>query len=100
MPILGCSQTPITLTLRRSSIFGFLRHSYAQTYTYTHILKYNRMSLLKNKIKFMGQVWWCTSLILVLGRQRQTDLCEFKTSQDCIMKPTSINKQIRFCSVN
>ena len=25
-------------------------------------------------------MWWHTSLIPALGRQRQTDLCEFKTS--------------------
>jgi hypothetical protein len=24
-------------------------------------------------------VWWCTPLIPALGRQRQVDLCEFKT---------------------
>lgn len=27
-----------------------------------------------------GQAWWCMPLILTLGRQRQADFCEFKTS--------------------
>ncbi|KAM7325116.1 hypothetical protein ACRRTK_015369 [Alexandromys fortis] len=29
----------------------------------------------------------CTSLIPALGKQRQVDLCEFKTCQDCKVRP-------------
>ena len=28
--------------------------------------------------------WWCTQLVLALGRQRQADLCDFKASLEYI----------------
>ena len=34
----------------------------------------------KRKTKKYFQVWWHTTLILALGRQRQVDLCEFLDS--------------------
>ena len=44
-----------------------------------------------------GQVWWFTPLIQVPGRQKQTGLCEFKTSQRYIIRPISkqTNKQTK-----
>ena len=33
------------------------------------------------KIFQISQVWWCIPLILALERQRQVDLCDFKTSR-------------------
>ena len=37
-----------------------------------------KVKVLKRKKKKSSRVWWYTPLIPTLGRQRQTDLCEFK----------------------
>ena len=32
-----------------------------------------------SKSRQLQQVWWCTPLVPVSGRQRQVDFCEFET---------------------
>jgi hypothetical protein len=34
-----------------------------------------------------SQLWWCTTLIAALGRERQADLCKFKASLVYEVKP-------------
>jgi hypothetical protein len=31
-------------------------------------------------MKYLGQTWWCTSTISVLGRQKEAKLCELEAS--------------------
>ena len=52
--------------------------THTQTHTHTHTYPTTKTATVKSY--FETQWYCCTSLILVLRRQRQVDLCEFKTS--------------------
>jgi hypothetical protein len=64
------------LTLGINGHFYYILRSMDNKDHNLHLLK----KIIWPKIGPFKKVWWCMSIIPVLGRQRQTDFCEFKAS--------------------